>query len=253
MAATQRALLAFVGFAVGIVGASVLAGIVVAGTDWEFSVPATIGSELGRAASQVGQGAVLDDHRVPAGVQALLNLPLWVGLVGVPLVARRWGLDWVRDLGWGVTRFDVWFGLAVGVAAQFSLVPLYEVVFWVFGDLDVSAPARSLVAAVDSPLDLVGLVAMTVIAAPIAEEICYRGLLYRGLRDRAGGSSRAVVTASVVSSLVFAVSHIQLVQLPGLFVFGVVAAVLTQRTGRLGTAIWAHVGFNLTTVVLLLT
>ena len=41
-------------------------------------------------------------------------------------------------------------------------------------------------------------------------------------------------------------------QFPGLFAFGVVAAVLTQRTGRLGTAIWAHVGFNLTTVVLLL-
>ena len=38
-----------------------------------------------------------------------------------------------------------------------------------------------------------------------------------------------------------------------LFVFGVVAAIVTERTGRLGTAIWTHVGFNLTTVVLLLT
>ena len=40
---------------------------------------------------------------------------------------------------------------------------------------------------------------------------------------------------------------------PGLFFFGVVAAVVTERTGRLGTAIWCHVGFNLTTVILLLT
>ena len=50
-----------------------------------------------------------------------------------------------------------------------------------------------------------------------------------------------------------AASHFQLVQLPGLFVFGVIAAVVFQRTGRLGTAIWTHVGFNATTVVLLLT
>jgi len=34
--------------------------------------------------------------------------------------------------------------------------------------------------------------------------------------------------------------------------FGVLLAVLTQRTGRLGTAIWAHVGFNATTIVFLL-
>lgn len=254
MAPTQRILLAIGGFVAGLVTASIIASIVVAANGWEFSVPATIGSELGRTASQIGQAAPLDDHRIPAGVQALLNLPLWIGLVGAPLLARRRGLDWVRDLGWRMTGFDVWFGLALGVATQFALVPLYEIVFLVFGDLDVSAPARSLVAAVDTPIDLVALVAMTVIAAPIAEEICYRGLLYRGIRDReADPSTRGIVVAVVLSSLVFAISHIQLVQLPGLFVFGVVAAVAAQRTGRLGTAIWAHMGFNLTTVVLLLT
>lgn len=254
MAPAQRVFLAIAGFLVGLVVASVVAGIVVAAAGWEFSVPATIGSELGRTASQLGQGAVLDDHRIPAGVQALLNLPLWVGLVGAPLLARRRGLDWVRDLGWGMNGFDVWFGLALGVATQFALVPLYELVFLVFGELDVSGPARSLVAAVDSPLDLVALVLMTVIAAPVAEEICYRGLLYRGIRDlEAGPKGTGVFIATVASSLVFAISHVQLVQLPGLFVFGVVAAIVTERTGRLGTAIWTHVGFNLTTVVLLLT
>ena len=254
MAPSRRILLSIGGFVVGILVASTIAGIVVASTDWELGVPATIGSELGRTASQVGQAAALDDHRMPTGIQALLNLPLWAGLVGAPLLARRRGLDWVRDLGWGMNGFDVWFGLALGVAAQFALVPLYELVFIVFGDLDVSAPARSIVAAVDSPLDVIALVAMTVIAAPVAEEICYRGLLYRGIRDTdPDGSGGRIVVATVVSSLVFAISHVQLVQLPGLFFFGVVAAVVTERTGRLGTAIWCHVGFNLTTVILLLT
>jgi membrane protease YdiL (CAAX protease family) len=253
MAPTRRVFLALGSFFAGLLAASILAGIVVSAVGWKFAVPATIGSEIGRAASQVGQGAALDDHRIPAGIQALLNLPLWLGLVGVPLLARRRGLDWRRDLGWGMTGFDVWFGLGLGVVAQFALVPLYEVVFVLFGDLDVSAPARSLVAAADTPLDLVALVAMTVIAAPVAEEICYRGLLYRGMRDRGDRTPGAVAVAVLVSSAVFAVSHLQLVQLPGLFVFGVVAAVVTERTGRLGTAIWTHVGFNLTTIVLLVT
>ncbi len=254
MAPPQRVFVALAGFLVGIFVASTIAAAVLAAGDWDLDVPATIGSEAGRAVSQFGQGLPLDDNRVPAGVQALLNLPLWIGLIGAPLLARRRGLDWRRDLGWGMHRTDVALGLGVGVAAQFALVPLYEVVFLVFGEQDVAAPARSLVAAVDTPIDLLALVVMTVVMAPLAEEICYRGLLYRGIRDmEAARSGTGVVIATVVSSLIFAASHFQVVQFPGLLAFGVVAAVLTQRTGRLGTAIWAHVGFNLTTVVLLLT
>jgi phosphatidylglycerol:prolipoprotein diacylglycerol transferase len=36
-----------------------------------------------------------------------------------------------------------------------------------------------------------------------------------------------------------------------LFVFGLVVGYLVQRTGRLGPAWWTHVGFNATTVVVL--
>ena len=137
--------------------------------------------------------------------------------------------------------------------AQFALIPLYELIFIVFEPQDVGAPARSLVASVDSPLDLAGLLFLTVIAAPIAEEIVYRGLLFGGIRDMERGHvGSGVVIAAVVSSVIFATSHLQLTQFPGLLAFGLVAAAVFHRTGRLGTAIWAHVGFNLTTVLLLL-
>ncbi|MEM9201897.1 MAG: CPBP family intramembrane glutamic endopeptidase [Actinomycetota bacterium] len=253
MAPGQRVFLAIAGFMVGIVVASLLGSMVVAAGGWQASVPATIGSEAGRTVRQLGQNLPLDDNRIPAGIQALLNLPLWLGLIGAPLWARRHGLEWVRDMGWGMTRLDVVGGLTLGVVTQFALIPLYELVFVVFGQQDVAAPARSLVAAVDSPLDLVALVFMTVIAAPVAEEICYRGLLYRGIRDMETAARGAgVATAMIVSSVIFAASHFQLVQFPGLLVFGLVAAVVTERTGRLGTAIWTHVGFNLAAVVSLL-
>ena len=69
---------------------------------------------------------------------------------------------------------------------------------------------------------------------------------------RRGHVGSGVVVAAVVSSVIFAASHFQLIQFPGLLVFGLVAVAAFHRTGRLATAIWAHVGFNLTTVVLLL-
>ena len=86
MAPTQRVFLAIAGFILGLTVASFIGAAVVAAGGWEFGVPATIGSELGRAVRQVGRGVPLDDHRIPAGVQALLNLPLWAGLIGAPLM-----------------------------------------------------------------------------------------------------------------------------------------------------------------------
>jgi len=251
---TRRVGLAIVAFTGGVF-LTVLIGVpILEAGGYETSVPVSVGSEVGRAAMQVGQGLPVDDMRAPATVLALVNLPLWVALIGVPLLDRRNGLDWRRDLGWSMRPVDVPVGLAVGVASQFALIPLYEVIWLVFERQDVGAAAESLAASVKTPGDVAAFVAMTVIAAPLAEEIAYRGLLYRGIRDmEARHHQRAIVLAVVVSSLLFAASHFQAVQFPGLFVFGVVAALLFQRTGRLGTAIWAHMGFNATTVVMLLT
>ena len=99
----------------------------------------------------------------------------------------------------------------LGVATQFVLIPLYEVIFLFFGEQDVSGPARSLVASVDSPLDLLGLLVITVNVAPLTEEIAYRGLL--GIRDMERGHvGSGVVIAAAVSSVIFAASHFQLIQ-----------------------------------------
>jgi membrane protease YdiL (CAAX protease family) len=51
---------------------------------------------------------------------------------------------------------------------------------------------------------------------------------------------------------VFGVSHFELLQTPALVLFGVAAGVLYHRSGRLGPAIAAHVGFNMVTVIALL-
>jgi len=241
----------------GLLGGWTVSSFVAAGAlelgNWDLPLSSSLGDEVGRTVRKVGEGMILDDRRMPVSVLALVNVPLWFGLAGVPWLMRRSGLDWKRDLGWSMRWVDVPLGLALGLSLQFLLVPLYEIVFLVFGEQDVSGPARSLAGAIDTPLDLIGLLVMTVVAAPLCEEIAFRGMLFRGIRDmEAGHVGSGVARAVVVSSVLFAGSHFQLVQFPGLLVFGLAAALLFQRTNRLGTAIWTHVGFNLTTVVLLL-
>jgi membrane protease YdiL (CAAX protease family) len=55
--------------------------------------------------------------------------------------------------------------------------------------------------------------------------------------------------ALVASAVFFGLVHLQGLQLPGLILFGLVAGVCAQRTGRLGMSIIAHAAFNATALV----
>ena len=94
---------------------------------------------------------------------------------------------------------------------------------------------------------MVLLIVVVVFGAPVVEELFFRGLALRAFERRLG---RWV--GLVVSSLVFGLVHFQPLQFPALVMFGLIAGWLAQRDGRLGRAIWAHVGFNTWTVGLLL-
>ncbi len=238
----------------GVVLSGIIGSIIIVAGGWDTSVPAGLGSDAGRTVMQVVTGQALSDHRIPLGVAMLMNIPLWACLIGGPLLARRNGLDWRRDLGWSMKTRDIPIGLAVGVLTQIVLVPvLYVPIFWLIGQRDVGEAARALTAAADTPFDIVALVLLTGVGAPIAEEILFRGVLHRGISDMMSDWGNAGVALAVTaSSAVFAASHIQLLQFPALMMFGAIAALTMHRTGRLGSSIWVHVGFNLTTVVVLL-
>jgi len=212
-----------------------------------------VGMVVGMVASVVAAGIVFAvgdygvDEVLPLSVVAILQASLWTGLLGVPLwlvVAR--GVRWA-DLGWGATVRDAWQGLGIGVATQMVVVPVvYIPLFLMTDDLDVSGPARDLVDKASGGGILLLFLAV-VVGAPIVEELFYRGLTLRALEDRMRPR-----TALVVSAFVFGAVHLQLLQFPALVAIGLVCGWLAQRDGRIGRAIWAHVGFNGLTVALLL-
>lgn len=176
------------------------------------------------------------------------NGGLWIGyLVGPFLVRRLTESGDLRDFDLRAGRVQALGAAVLGVVAQLVLLPaLYWVVLLVV-DGDPSETATALVDRVDTGLDAVLLVIAVVVIAPIVEEWFYRGLVLPTVARRFGLPAGVIATSAV-----FALVHGEPILLPGLFVFALLLAWLTVTTGRIGPAIIAHMTFNLTTVVQLL-
>jgi membrane protease YdiL (CAAX protease family) len=86
----------------------------------------------------------------------------------------------------------------------------------------------------------------TVIAAPLGEELFYRGLVFGGL------SQWGFLPAALVSSSLFALSHVDAATLIPFIAVGMTMSWLYWRSGSLWDAITFHVLFNLLTFILLL-
>lgn len=80
----------------------------------------------------------------------------------------------------------------------------------------------------------------SVVVAPLAEELVFRGLVYRSLK---GGMPRLL--AAALSSLLFAVLHGTIVWMLYTFLLGVLLCVLYERTRSLLACIACHVAFNI--------
>ena len=215
------------------------------------AAPTGEGAYLGRVAAQLELGATPSAPGFSlAETLVLLQMPLWLGLLVFPwIMLRRRGMSFAGATAFTQKVRDIPIGLAVGAVAQFPVVPL---LYWALSPLidpdDVSGPARSLADRANDPLGIVLLVLIVLVGAPLVEEIFFRGVMFATLKDRCKPWVLVAVT-----SLIFMVFHLnQVLQYPGLLLFGLLAGVMYYKTKRLGVAIWAHVGFNAVAVAGLL-
>lgn len=92
---------------------------------------------------------------------------------------------------------------------------------------------------------LLGLMAFAaIVAAPLCEEIVFRGYLYSAAKKFAGPWA-----SGLFSSLVFAAAHGSLAALLPLLIFGVVLTFIYEKTGSLWAPIAVHGCFNGATVI----
>ena len=217
--------------------------LVVSMTHYATSGPTGSGAAFGQVAGHLASGqlpAYLGP--MPLWLQAIVQIPLWACLLGVPIAAAiTKGNGPARDIDLRFRPIDIPVGVSIGVAAQLVLVPLiYWPIMRLIGNQDVSAAARQLTDRATDPLGIVMLFLIVGIGAPIAEEVFFRGLTQRALTRWAGRWVALVGTAAF-----FAFTHFELLQFPALFVFGLMLGAMVFATGRLGTSICAHLGFNL--------
>ena len=93
---------------------------------------------------------------------------------------------------------------------------------------------------------ILGLMAFAaVVAAPLCEEIVFRGYFYPVAKKFAGPWA-----AGICSALVFAAAHGNLAALLPLFIFGCLLVFIYEKTGSLWAPIAVHFCFNGATVII---
>jgi membrane protease YdiL (CAAX protease family) len=204
------------------------------------------------AASLVLTLWVDDFDDAPIGALLAATAAGWAVFLGV----LWWGSthdgtgDLRRDLAVAVRPIDL-VAVPAGVLTQLVLVPaLYRPLrhFWpdTFSPADIEERAQDLVDRAGG-FDTVLLVLLVAVGAPIVEELVYRGLLQRSVGSRIGAWWSLVAVSAL-----FALIHLSPVEIPGLFLAGLVFGVGVVLTGRLGPALLSHAAFNVTGLVILL-
>ena len=182
------------------------------------------------------------------GVTALALVGAWTTyLVAMWLASQRAGSgSMVADYGLRFRPIDV-VGLGIGALCSLVLIrivylPLEALWPATFSEARLNENAQDLVDSAGGSRWMV--VAVVVVGAPLMEELFYRGLLQRSLASRYN-DWLAVVGVAALFSLV----HFRPIEIPGLFVIGLVFGFAALRTGRLGMAIMIHAGFNATGIL----
>jgi len=161
-----------------------------------------------------------------------VQLATEVGFLMVPmLIAARWGASSLSQVlaRLGVRRFRPtalkWMAAAVGVYLLCSFV--YAVL--------LGAPEQENVAK-DFGVPAVQ-VLLIVFAAPICEEVCFRGMLFGGLRERLPR-----IVAALISGAIFGALHATtgLSAVPLLIALGFIFALLYEKTGSIIPGILLH-------------
>ena len=84
-----------------------------------------------------------------------------------------------------------------------------------------------------------------VIVTPVVEELVFRGLVFRRMKEYT-----SFWPAAIVSSVLFGLYHMNLIQGIYAFLFGIIICLLYDRYGHLAAAVLVHFGANLLSVIL---
>lgn len=175
-----------------------------------------------------------------------------------PILVTKWkGTSLGRDWGLRFTWWDLPLGAGIGIAGLVTAALVSQLVASIVGLTDPeSASNTGFLEDGTSTSLFVALLFITLIGAPLSEELFFRGLCLRAINNRFGP-----VAAVIGSTAMFVVLHLPsefgdewvlgtIVLWVSIATIGAVFAVTTLKLGRLGPAIVAHIVFNTIGVIL---
>jgi membrane protease YdiL (CAAX protease family)/sugar lactone lactonase YvrE len=172
------------------------------------------------------------DAELTTGASVGVQIGTVLGFLLVPMAIAAWrGAATMREIlaRLGVRRFELsafkWIGAAIGAYLLFAF--LYSSLIVVPEQEDIAKAFGSL------PVQIL----LIAIAAPISEEICFRGMLFGGLREKLPRYGAALIAAVLFGGL-HALTGITAV--PPLIAFGFVLALLYEKTGSIVPCILLH-------------
>lgn len=177
------------------------------------------------------------------------SVGLWIGLLAACLfVSRRRGTgSLVQDFGLRFRWRDVGFGFAGALVARLLAISAVAPIPFPLPTRRIGEPERVVFEdALDTGPELVVLMLVTCVGAPLIEELFFRGLVQGRLEGRLG-----VARGIAVTSLLFGAAHLIAWEGPWTFAYawavaagGVVLGMMYHVSGRLGPPIAAHAFFN---------
>lgn len=217
-----------------------------------FLVMAFVGLTIGIVVEGVDLASLGDAdaaNSLPFGVLAMSLVFQQVAQGAWPWLVSKWkGLGFRSDWHVYFKLEDLWLGLAtafIGLIAAFAVGSAVGALVGLTDDAEADN-TQFLRDAEGTPW-LYLLLFAVVVGAPVTEELFFRGLTLRAI-DRSFNNKALAVLGS---SAIFALPHFTgsgwqgtAVLLASIFAVGVVLALAVYRTGRLGTAIVAHMMFN---------
>ena len=151
-----------------------------------------------------------------------------------------------------VVRAGDWWGVPAGMGLQIVIALVTApFIIWIFGDDPPSQEVSNVTGASETLIEQLFIIAAVAVAAPIVEEVVFRGMLLSTL-VRSMGNWPAILVSAAVFSLVHLVDPNAIAVVPGLFLLGIVLGWVALRRGDLSLAISLHSGINLLAVISLL-
>ena len=157
-------------------------------------------------------------------------------LVPVILILAWRRASWKRL---GFSKFDsLTMGLGCGLlVAGYIFILLHNLILMVLGVDTQGEEILKLFSELESP---VWFFVTGVVAAPLVEEIFFRGFLFQGFRQRYGW-----VAAMLISAFIFAAAHFDLVAFIPTFLLGAVFAYIYHRSNSVWPGIILHFLVNM--------